>query len=279
MSHSSDAVPDLRLFAKLRDRDLAREGIMIAEGHLVAERLLEGSHEILAALCTPRDAEEWSAKLPVRPMVLEEEAMAEIAGYPFHRGVLVAARIPPVPEFGAWWDSCVRVAVGQGKAELPTRLVLCPALNDAENLGVIYRCAAALGWDAIGYGPECTSPFSRRVLRVSMGNCLRLPSFRLAGSAAFDELKQRGFLVVGTSIRPDAMSLDELRRELEELGRVNPAGSPIRLALVFGNEFSGLNPEQEAACHRLVTIPMHRGTDSLNVAVAAGIFMHELGPG
>jgi tRNA G18 (ribose-2'-O)-methylase SpoU len=143
---------------------------------------------------------------------------------------------------------------------------------------VIYRCAAALGWDGLGVGPECTSPFSRRTLRVSMGNCLRLPGFKLGGRADFAELKRRGFLVVGTSVRPWAMSLDELRNELAELARVNPPDSPIRLALAFGNEFTGLDAEQEAACHRLATIPMHRSTDSLNVAVAAGIFMHELGP-
>jgi tRNA G18 (ribose-2'-O)-methylase SpoU len=285
---STDAgAAGLHYFTRLRDRDLAREGIMVAEGHLVAERLLAGPFEILAALVSPKDEAEWTERLAARPCppglaapapkptVMDEAAMAEIAGYQFHRGVLVAARVPELPAFGTWWDS---LATTTSPVDLPSRLVLCPDLNDAENLGVIYRCAAALGWDGLGVGPECTSPFSRRTLRVSMGNSLRLPGFKLAGRAEFRELKQRGFLVVGTSVRPGAMSLDQLRDELAELARVNPPDSPIRLALVFGNEFTGLDAEQEAACHRLATIPMHRGTDSLNVAVAAGIFMHELGP-
>ena len=61
------------------------------------------------------------------------------------------------------------------------------------------------------------------------------------------------------------------------------AGRPRRFALAFGNEAHGLSPGQVAACDRRVTIPMGLGTDSLNVAVAAGIFLYHFtqvrGPG
>ena len=270
---------DIRIFADLRDRDLQREGIMIAEGHLVAERLLEGPFEIMGSLCTPRDAAEWTARLLARhappPVILTESEISGITGFDFHRGVLVAARVPVLPAFSTWWQA---FGVVTPIPALPSRLIVCPKLTDAENLGSIFRCAAALGWTAVGLGESCITPFSRRVLRVSMGNCLRVSSFRLDQTSNFDELKKAGFLVVGTSTRPDAMELTELRRELGELKNLSGPGDHIKLALVFGNEFSGLGPTQETACHRLATIPLHRGTDSLNVAVAAGIFMHELGP-
>jgi tRNA G18 (ribose-2'-O)-methylase SpoU len=52
------------------------------------------------------------------------------------------------------------------------------------------------------------------------------------------------------------------------------AGRRGRAAILFGNEAQGLSPDVVAACDRRVTIPMHYGTDSLNVAVAAGIFLY-----
>ena len=273
---------DIRIFADLRDRDLQREGIMIAEGHLVAERLLAGPFEILGAICTPGDAAEWIPRLLARqadpPLVLPESAIADIVGYAFHRGILVAGRVPELPTFTTWWREA---QLGWLKTCPPphSRLVICPKLTDPENLGSIYRCAAALGWEAVGVGAGCITPFNRRVLRVSMGNCLRIDTFRLESDNDFRALESAGFLVVGASVGPGTMDLAELRRELAELATISGPDASIRLALVFGNEFSGLSPEQEASCHRRVTIPMHQGTDSLNVAVAAGIFMHELGPG
>jgi tRNA G18 (ribose-2'-O)-methylase SpoU len=206
---------------------------------------------------------------------LPEEELAGLVGFAFHRGVLAAARAPAVPGLEDWWRD-LRGAAGS-PAGLPTRVVLCPALTDAENLGSIYRCASALGWDAVGMGPECITPYSRRGLRVSMANCLSLPGFRLAADNDFSPLKRLGFVVVGASLHAEARHLAELRQTLAELASVNPPEDPIRLALVFGNEYHGLRPDQEAACDHLVTIPMHRGTDSLNVAVAAGILMFELG--
>ena len=296
-----DATPtiDIGLFANLRDRDLTREGLLVAEGRLVVERLLAvagrtpeglpsagigtaGKPELLGLVCPPPEEAEWQDKVAGRcPVLARTEAdISGIAGFNFHRGVLAAARAPTLPAFETWWEDCLGQAAGSGShARSPSRLVLCPDLNDAENLGSIYRCASALGWDGVGIGAACTSPFSRRVLRVSMGNCLRLPSFSLTADTDFSGLRRQGFVVVGTSIRPAARPLAELRQELCELARFNPPETPIRIALIFGNEFSGLRPEQEAACDRLVTIPMHGGTDSLNVAVAAGIFMHELGAG
>ena len=112
------------------------------------------------------------------------------------------------------------------------------------------------------YGAGCADPFSRRVLRVSMGNALFVPVIESAQpEALLDELQRRFSVVtVATVLDGDAEPLESVE-------------CPDRVALVFGNESDGLADEWSARCQRRVTIPMQGGTDSLNVAVSAGIFL------
>ena len=65
-----------------------------------------------------------------------------------------------------------------------------------------------------------------------------------------------------------ATVLDDAAEPLSHAGRAG------RFGLLFGNEAQGLDGEHVAVCQRRVTIPMKLGTDSLNVAVAAGIFLY-----
>jgi tRNA G18 (ribose-2'-O)-methylase SpoU len=116
---------------------------------------------------------------------------------------------------------------------------------------------------AVVLGPGCCDPFSRRVLRVSMGAALRVPIVEtrdLAGDLA--RLRTEwGFELAATV-------LDSAAEPLHTAARTN------RLAVLFGNEHAGLSPEWIALCDRRVTIPMAGDADSLNVAVAAGIVLH-----
>lgn len=251
---------DLAAFAALRDRDLRAEGLVVAEGRLLAERLLLAGPrlEALGVLCVPALAgrfEELSGgRCPV--IVRPEASLAETAGYPFHRGVIAAARRPPLPGLGALLGDGTPAA-----AAPPRRLLLLPATVDPENMGSLFRSAAALGAGAVLLGPGSCDHLSRRALRVSMGAVLSLPAFLAPGPEALAELGRAGFGLAGAVLDPAARDLADWL-------------PPPRLCLLVGNEYEGLGPEWLPSCVERVTIPMEPGSDSLNAAAAAAIFMH-----
>ncbi len=280
---------DLAAFAALRDRDLRAEGLVVAEGRLLAERLLAAPRlEVLGVLCVPalagRFEELASGRCPV--LVRPEPALAETAGYPFHRGVIAAARRPSLPGLGALLEGGAAAAgparTGFSDAQGPARgglageaaeaadpaaararprLLLLPATVDPENMGSLFRSAAALGADAVLLGPGSCDHLSRRALRVSMGAVLSLPAFAAPGPAALAELARAGYGLAGAVLDPAARDLSDWL-------------PPRRLCLLIGNEYEGLGPEWLPPIVERVTIPMEPGSDSLNAAAAAAIFMH-----
>ncbi len=280
---------DLAAFAALRDRDLRAEGLVVAEGRLLAERLLAAPRlEVLGVLCVPalagRFEELASGRCPV--LVRPEAALAETAGYPFHRGVIAAARRPSLPGLGALLEGGAAAAgparTGFSDAQGPARgglageaaeaadpaaararprLLLLPATVDPENMGSLFRSAAALGADAVLLGPGSCDHLSRRALRVSMGAVLSLPAFAAPGPAALAELARAGYGLAGAVLDPAARDLSDWL-------------PPRRLCLLIGNEYEGLGPEWLPPIVERVTIPMEPGSDSLNAAAAAAIFMH-----
>ena len=138
--------------------------------------------------------------------------------------------------------------------------MICPKLSDPENLGAIARIGDVFGIDAIMTGSECPDPFSRRVLRVSMGSILRMPvvvSERLWPTWRIDLIKLCDLELLAAVPDPAALPFDQVAR-------------PLRLGLVLGDEDRGIEPEWLERCHERITIPMREGAGSLNVAVAAG---------
>jgi tRNA G18 (ribose-2'-O)-methylase SpoU len=110
---------------------------------------------------------------------------------------------------------------------------------------------------------DIADPFSRRVLRVSMGAALHLPIVESRDLAAdLAELAAARFELVAAVLDPAAEPLAKVRR-----GK--------RLALLLGGEGHGLAAQWLTLCHRRVTIPMQVGIDSLNVAVAAAVLLYE----
>lgn len=140
-------------------------------------------------------------------------------------------------------------------------------VNDHENLGALFRNAAALGVDAVLMGPRCSDPLYRRSVRVSMGHVLRVPFAELPGPwpASLDVLRAAGLRVAALTPAAGAVPLaaSELRGE--------------RVALLLGAEGPGLSPEALAAADLKVRIPMSAGVDSLNVATAAAVAFHAVG--
>lgn len=250
--------PRVAPFATLKDRDVAREhGLFIAEGENLLRRLLDSSLRTDRVFLSDRRVDEMAAIVPdeVPVYVASDTMMRDVIGYKFHSGV-IAAGVRPRP-------LSIDEIVPRDRERLT--LVVCPEIANAENLGSLFRIAAGFGADAMILGERSADPFWRQCVRVSMGSVFKMPTVRCE-SLLHDlrRLQQEWDVdVIGTVLADAAEPLASFRRA-------------AKTAVLFGNEAQGLDAATIAACDRLVTIPMKLGTDSLNVAVAAGIVMYEL---
>jgi tRNA G18 (ribose-2'-O)-methylase SpoU len=242
---------DLALLSRLPDRNLRQEGLFVTEGRLVTERALRSTWPMGLVACVPqwRDcfASLTGGRCPLA--VLPEQELAALAGFPFHRGVLGVGRRVPLPSPEA-------VAAG---ARL---LVGLPEVNTSENLGAVFRSASALGAHGILLGGRAGDPLSRRALKSSAGSLFSFPfaeSAELAGTLR--GLREGGWRIAGAVTDPRG----------QDVATYQPAE---RTLLLFGNEADGLAAEYLALCDDLVTIPMARDVDSLNLAVAAGVVLY-----
>jgi tRNA G18 (ribose-2'-O)-methylase SpoU len=249
--------PRLRDFTDLRDVQLRSlrepaEGLFLAEGDATIRRALAAGYELRAVLCTER----WLAPLAdvldpldVPAYVVDRDALAVTTGFPVHRGALASFGRRPVPD-------------PDGLLADASRVVVLEDLSDHTNLGAVFRCAAALGWDAVLLTPRCADPLYRRAVRTSMGAVFDVPWSRIDGP---HPIREAGLTLV--ALTPAA--------EAAPLADVHP---PARLALALGAEGPGLTTLWLDSADVRVRIPMRAGIDSLNVAAAAAVACYALGP-
>lgn len=247
--------PRVASYRNLKDRELVhRCGRFIAEGEFVVRRLLSSRFETESILLADRCLADLAAVAgdDVTIFSAPQEVLNEIVGYRFHTGVLACGVRPASPQLAE---------IAQRDGEM--LLVICPDLNNNENLGSMIRIAAGFGATALLLGEKSCDPFFRQTVRVSMGTIFSLPIIESTNLVSdLKLLKQLNFERIATVLDPAAEPLAQARRR----GK--------RTALVFGNEAQGLSPEVLAYADRKLTIPMQLGTDSLNVAVSAGIILH-----
>ena len=248
--------PRLQPFRALKKSNFTRwSGQFIAEGEKLVRRLLASPFPVESVLAGQQFADGIAPLVPadVPLLVVEDACVPGLVGFNFHRGLLACGR--RLPELA--------VADFAGRLPSPATLVICPEIQDPENLGGVLRTSCALGVDAVVLGSGSADPFSRRVLRVSMGTAFQVPILQsrdLAGDLAWLRASG-GFQLVATV-------LDETAERLEMALRAP------RVGLLFGNEAHGLDQSWLEICDKRVTIPMRRGTDSLNVAAACAVVLH-----
>jgi tRNA G18 (ribose-2'-O)-methylase SpoU len=255
-----DDPQDRRLddYRNLPDGEILRKrGIFIAEGRLVVRRLLTGSRfAARSVLVTPTALEALvdllnGTALPV--YVVPQAVMNGITGFHIHRGCLAIGERPPTE---AW-----RALVQRGR-----RIVLLERVGNADNVGSVFRNAAAFGADAVLLGADCADPLYRKAIRTSMGAALTVPfAPATPWPAMLHELKDLDYHLVG--LTPD--------RCAPELDAALPTGRE-RIALVLGHEGDGLTADVMNLCSTLAQIPMAGHVDSLNVATAAAIALYEM---
>lgn len=256
--------PRIAVYRHLKaDRQRSWADRFVVEGDLLVTRLAASRFPLVSVLVAEGSEERLPAELaPDVPIYVTEKALLDgLVGFSFHRGILACGlRLP--------WSSWSNVLTGMVTATQPMTVVICPHLEDPDNLGSIVRTADALGVALILVGPRCPDPLSRRVLRVSMGATLRLPVLGPIDlpSAVADLRSTHGFRTFAAVASG---------RSAEPIGRIEP---PLRSALLLGNEREGLDSEWLTRADSLVTIPMRPGADSLNVGVAAGILLARLAP-
>ncbi|QDU25960.1 23S rRNA (guanosine-2'-O-)-methyltransferase RlmB [Anatilimnocola aggregata] len=243
-------------YRQLHQTNLTRGSkLFVAEGDKVVQRLLDSSFVTDSVLAEADWAERLAPQLPPETpiYVAPRELMTELVGFRFHRGVLACGQRKPAPDLRAMMPPL----------DQPATILVCPAVQDPTNLGSIVRTAAALGVAAILLGSDCADPFSRRVLRVSMGSVLFIP-VREAVDLVADVValrEEHGFEVLATVLDNRAVPLSQVPK-------------PKRLALVLGSEGHGLDERWLKLCPQQITLPMQAGIDSLNVAVAAAVFLY-----
>ncbi|HEY2206743.1 MAG TPA: RNA methyltransferase [Pseudonocardia sp.] len=255
-----DDFRDLTAADRRPDRPGGR-GLVIAEGVVVVRRLLASPYPVRALLGVPArldDLAEDLAGVPAPAYRTSPEVMSEVVGFHLNRGVLaVADRAAPVDPLALAADPSARV------------LAVLEGVNDHENLGSVFRNAAALGAAGVLLGPRCADPLYRRSVRVSMGHVLRVPFATLPAEppwpSALDTLRAGGRRVVALTPRRGA-------RPLPEAGL---GDGPV--ALLLGAEGPGLSEPALDAADGWARIPMADGVDSLNVATAAAVAFYAAG--
>jgi tRNA G18 (ribose-2'-O)-methylase SpoU len=257
---SSPDDPRLADYTRLTDVGLrthleAEHGLFMAEGTKVIRRAVEWGYAARSVLLAESRLPDLPAlRLPVPVYVVPDEVAEGLTGYRVHRGALASFNRKPLPAVG----DVIRDA---------RRVVVLEDLVDHANVGAIFRCAAALGVDAILLSPRCADPLYRRSVKVSMGAVFAIPYARM--TEWFDglaELKAGGFRVL--ALTPDERATP--------IGAALEAASGGRAALLFGTEGDGLSARWLRTADETVRIPMRAGVDSLNVVAAAAIACHLL---
>ena len=230
------------------------EGFFVAEGALVIRQLLQSPYGVRAVVVTPQGLAALADDLagvdaPVYSVT--QALMTKVTGFHFHRGALASAGRRPHPDLAT-------VVAG---ADL---VLMAEGVTDNENLGALFRNAAAFGVGAVVLDATSADPLYRRSVRVSMGQVLRLPFTRVPSAVeAITRLRDLDFEVLALTPADDA---DDVRTIVPRRRQV----------LLVGAEGPGLSERALRAADRRVRITMSDGVDSLNVATAAAVVLHQL---
>lgn len=249
--------PRLAAYKDIRERDLVgREGKFVAEGKVVLGILARSSRfsaeSVLLLESRLPGARAILALLPVETpvYVVPPAVMDAVAGFPVHRGVLAVGRKPPPADAESLLES------------LPARALVLSlvGISNHDNMGALFRNAAAFGASAVLMDATCCDPLYRKSIRVSVGAALQVP---------FAALPSPETLLSAL----DAQGFEHLALSPGGAADIRALARPPRLALWLGAEGPGL-PETLLRRLPAARIPLAGTWDSLNVATAAAIALH-----
>ena len=252
-----DSLDDPRVAAYRHTADVAalnERAVFVAEGRLVVRRLLDLQQWPIESILLTEPAATNLAdvldKTAAPIYLVEQVVMNALAGFNIHRGCLALVRPPPTP-------TLERMVAGP-----LSRVLVLEGVNNPDNVGGLFRSAAAFGVELVVLGPDCGDPLYRKAVRTSMAASLVVPfAYATQWPGAIRDLRADGFTVV--ALTPN--------RAVAPLEEVFPHS---KLALLVGAEGNGLGADALAAATLSIRIPTTVDVDSLNVTTAASIAMY-----
>jgi tRNA G18 (ribose-2'-O)-methylase SpoU len=252
--------PRVADYAKVGDPAWLRDhGLFVAEGRLVVRRLIEagrfGIESILTTSTALKTLGDRVDTLECPVYVITPAALESLTGFDFHRGCLALARRPAAtPSLDGFTGA--------------HRLLALEGVGNPDNVGGLFRVAAAFDAGGVLLDPRSGDPLYRKAIRTSMGAALRLPFARATSwPNELMGLRERGFQIVALTPAASATPLPAFAAA---------SSSEDRLILMVGAEGPGLTPTALDAADVHVRIPIADSVDSLNVVVAAGIALASL---
>lgn len=249
--------PRIAAYLDIRERDITgRKGRFIAEGKVVLDVLLSARRFAVESVLVLENRLAGLAGIlgkaaPGLPVyVVGGGTMDRIVGFHMHRGILaIGVKGEPQP---------AEILL----ARLPERalVVVLVGISNHDNLGSIFRNAAAFGADAVFMDGTCCDPLYRKAIRVSVGAALKVPFASFGDTAAFTrELERHGY--------------DQFALSPGGISDIRDTRPGERLALYLGTEGEGL-PRDLLDRLKTVRITIRKDFDSLNVAAASAIALH-----
>jgi tRNA G18 (ribose-2'-O)-methylase SpoU len=233
-------------------------GLFVAEGEKVVRRLLASDLQVVSVMLPPKWQAEYEGLLrqrgrPVRLFVAEKALLETLTGFSMYQGLMSVGRVPEPPGLDTLFE----------RSAAPRLWVAVDGLSNAQNLGSLVRNCVAFGVQGLLVGETSASPYLRRAVRASMGTLFQLPVLECTDLVRMlAALRRYGVRCVAAHPHAGGKALmdSELRGDC---------------CVVLGSEGEGLRPTVLEACDEWVAIPMASGVDSLNVAVAAAVFLYE----
>ncbi|MGB0581802.1 MAG: TrmH family RNA methyltransferase [Limisphaerales bacterium] len=252
--------PEIRPYLKLRDDRVHREqGIFIAEGAKITERLLASGVRVRSLLLPEKWLDRFLPLIEQHPedihaFVGPKPDLEKLAGISMYQGVNSVGEIPSPPTLTELLQSSAS----------PRLFIAIDDLTGADNVGTVARNGLAFGAQAMIVGDTCCSAWVRKAVRTSMGTIFKLPALETSSLAsALDELRQARIQVIAAHAHTDEHKLSNL-----DLTRDT--------CLVLGSEGQGLREEVLKACDHHAIVPMANDVDSLNVGSAGAVFLYEV---
>ncbi|MDR3156733.1 MAG: RNA methyltransferase [Lactobacillales bacterium] len=241
----------LKKWKKLQTKKgrLASQQYLIEGFHLV-EEAFKTHQQIEAVLYTKHGKEKWNSFLhpfeKSQKVLVSDEVMKKISTLPNPQGIAAVLNLKtdsqlPLNLSGSW--------------------LLLDQVQDPGNVGTMIRSAAALGWTGIILGEGSADLYQSKVLRAMQGSHFYMKIFQGDLQDWIPQLKKQGFKIYGTDINKNATPIFEVEKT-------------SNLAIILGNEGSGVNANLLKMTDKNIYIPLSAHTESLNVSIAAGILMH-----
>ncbi len=213
-------------------------GLFVAEGEKVIRRAIAAGYPMRSLLVTQdklAGQADLIASCPGPVYVIAPATAEALTGYRVHRGTLASMQRLPLPAVAGLVDGARRVVVLED-------------IVDHANVGAIFRCAAALGFDAVILAPRCADPLYRRAVKVSMGAVFAVPYARLDDwRGGLAGLSQAGFQVLALTPAADAVPIEQAPACREDRPAARHRGRRAVVSLARCRRCAGPDPDERGS--------------------------------